>query len=148
MNWYNIFIDYLNEKNVSQLSEDIALEFLDYLKKEKQYKCSSIRSIWCGVKSIALVILNIDFDLYPHCRKWMKKNGKGEEPQQAPVFIPNDFTRFLELEDPDNFILREKVASIYGKFGRFRAIDYMSQHYNKFIEEFNGTAWIKLFTYS
>ena len=52
------------------------------------------------------------------------------------------------MKDPENIYIREKVASIYGRFGRFRAIDYTTQYYNKYISEHKGTASIKLFSYS
>ena len=49
INWYNMFIDFLNDKNIIAIARDVALQFLDYLKDEKEYKNSSIRSIWSSI---------------------------------------------------------------------------------------------------
>ena len=36
INWYNMFIDFLNDKNITGISEDVASQFLDYLKDKKE----------------------------------------------------------------------------------------------------------------
>ena len=48
--WYNMFIDFLNDENITAISQDVVLQFLDHLNDEKKYKLSSIMSMWCGVK--------------------------------------------------------------------------------------------------
>ena len=144
--WYNLFISFLNEKGVQGISEEITLQFLDYLKEEKQYRWNSIYSIWSGVKSIALVTLNLDFDRYVLCKRWLKQNGKGKDTKKASTFTDEDFVEFLKLKDRN--LMREQIASIYGKYGRLRAVDYTNLYYDKDVPEHEGRAWIKKYDHS
>ena len=52
----------------------------------------------------------------------------------------------MELEDPG--LIREQVASVYGKYGRLRAVDYTNLYYHQDILEHEGTAWIKEYEHS
>ena len=65
--------------------------------------------------------------------------------KKAAIFEDDDFEKFRDLPDPENKLMREKVASIFGRFGSSRPCDYAVLHYNKEIKECKGTAYIKVF---
>ena len=140
--WYNVLMKFLNNNNKENVDEDSIIEWFEWLKNDGKYAASSIFTIFSCAKKLLIVTTGTDCNKYYFAKEWLKKNAKNFVPKQAPIFEERQWREYIEMDDVE---MKEKTASIYGRFGRFRAIDYTNQYYNQFIREYNGTAVIKLF---
>ena len=143
--WYNGLMSFLNDKDKDQFTEDSVIDYFEHLKNEQGAAASSIYSMFSGIKCLVQVTMGIDCNKFYFAKRWLKQNAKGKEPKKAPTFEDGDMDKFIKLPDPNDEFLREKVAATYGKNGRFRAVDYTMQNYDKYDEEHKGYAKIKHF---
>src|SRR5688572_12552209 len=89
----------------------------------KNFKISTVYSKWIGIKSCLLLDKNINADLWEDVKQFLKNNGKDYQPKQAPIFTKEDIITFLRNAD-DEIYEKEKLALMFGIYGRLRAEDY------------------------
>ena len=116
--WYNVLMKFLNNNNKESVDEDGIIEWFEWLKNDGKYAASSIYS---HAKRLLIVTTGTDCNKCYFAKEWLKKNAKNYVPNQAQIFEERQWREYIEMADVE---MKEKTASIYGRFNRFRAIDY------------------------
>lgn len=108
---YNIFANWLKEKEAA-ISEETLLDYFD--KYMKKYKPSSVWAHYSMIKTMIKVRENVDISCYKVLLNQLKINSSGYRSKKSEVFSGEQIKKFLE-EAPDEIHLANKVRILVYK---------------------------------
>jgi hypothetical protein len=125
VNEYRNFMGWIQENNLV-VNADSCLLWLNAMKPA--YKTSSLYSKWSKIKKLLCILHDLNADSWHVIKLWLKSNSRGleQKPVQAAVFTVSQVQTFLVggFGAGGEEYSRERLALIFGLFGRLRAIDY------------------------
>lgn len=104
---YKNFEKWCKEKEILHISENVLLAYFEMLRKD--YKSSSLWSIYSMLRSCLNVHRNVDISKYMKLQALLKRLSKGYQTKKSKILEEEDIHRFLKQAD-DKIYLAIKVS--------------------------------------
>lgn len=105
---YAQFCDWMKEKKVKTINQNVILSYFKHLATTKNYAPTTMWSKWSMLRTEILLDRDTDIGDFPKVKALLKGRSKGHKPKQAEVFDPEEVRAFL-LNAPDDVHLANKV---------------------------------------
>lgn len=123
-NW-NLMLEFHNNPDIKELTEEMFLQYFDFLINEKKYAHSTLWSIYSMLNSESQLRCGPKLNEFFRLITLIKSTERGYSPKQAMTFTLTDFGKFLEIAPSNGMYALEKAALIIGAYGGLR-VDEMS----------------------
>ena len=117
--WDN-FCRFNDNADVRELTEEIFIQYFDYLIREKKFVYSTLWSIFSMLNSESQVRSGPKLNDYARLILLIKSQEKGYSPKQGSILSSEEIDQFLENAPFTGFYTLQKAALVIGMFGGLR----------------------------